>query len=329
MTSTASQPPKLTQFDRVPPALRGADLPLLSSLDILLDECNVTRAAVRLHLSQPALSAQLSRLRVLFNDPLLVPAENGRGLVASPFALRLRSRLQPALADLSEAVRFDSTSFSPDITVRTFNVAAANTAASLILPGLAQRFGAYGNPGLKFAVMEKDPALLTAELEKGAVDLCLSPACWLPPGLSIRELITTPFVMAQRSDHPRGNLKPTLDEYCSLTHINVSPSSSLHSFIDQQLYRQGRSRQVCVTVRDFGSVPAMLRASDLVCTMPARFGETMGPGFDLIDIPFWLTPYVLCVAWHPRHENDPGLCWLRDELSGAVARSSDKAVAQE
>lgn len=326
MTSPAYQPSKSTQFDRVPQALRGADLPLLSSLDILLDECNVTRAAVRLHLSQPALSAQLSRLRVLFNDPLLVPAESGRGLVASPFALRLRSRLQPALADLSVAVRFDPTHFSPDMVVRTFNVGAANTAASLVLPGLAQRFSAYGNPALKIAVMETDPALLTAELEKGAVDLCLSPACWLPPGLSIRELITTPFVMAQRSDHPRGGVKPTLDEYCSLIHINVSPSSSLNSFIDQQLYRQGRSRQVGITVRDFAAVPAMLRASDLVCTMPARFGETMGSGFDLIEIPFWLTPYVLCMAWHPRYENDPGLCWLRDELSSVVARSGDQEM---
>ena len=93
--------------------IRGVDLPLLVSLDVLLDEKHVTRAAARLHLSQPAMSAQLARLRALFDDALLVPADSGRGMLATPRALQLQAPLRAALAMLGQAVRRDAPPFDP------------------------------------------------------------------------------------------------------------------------------------------------------------------------------------------------------------------------
>lgn len=309
-----SPPAPQPSLDQALLPVRGADIPLLASLDVLLEERNVTRAAARLHLSQPALSAQLSRLRSLFNDPLLMPAEHGRGLVPSPFAVRLHARLRPALSALSAAIRLDPEDFPPQSAQRCFNLAANTTASTIVLPGLAVRLGAQGNPQLKLTTVEPDYTRLVGQLEKAELDLCLAPACMLPPGLSITELTTTPLVLAQRRNHPRGLAPPTLKEYCALDHLNVARGGTLHGFIDEQLYRLGQARQVSMGLHDFGSVPAVLLASDLVCTLPAAMAHQMGAELDLVALPFLCSTFMLCMAWHPRSDDDPGLRWLREEI---------------
>lgn len=304
--------PVLRSSRRLPVPLRGADLPLLISLDVLLEEGSVTRAAGRLHLSQPALSAQLARLRVLFDDPLLVPAESGRGLIASPFALKLHRRLQPALAVLSAAIRPEAEEFVPEMAVRTFHIAASNTAAAMVLPQLAAHINRIGNPQLRIVSAEPDDARLGGMLEKGEVDLCFSAACLLPPGLQSEELVTTPYVLAQRKGHPRGNWPVTVEEYCVLEHINVARDSSLHGFLDEQLYRLGHARSTVMAVRDYSAVGAILAASDLVCTVPAFLAAGLHPGIQYSKLLFPTSTYTLCSAWHPAREDDPGVQWLRE-----------------
>lgn len=299
---------------RAAPSLRGADLPLLLSLNVLLEECNVTRAAARLHVSQPALSAQLSRLRQLFGDPLLVPAESGRGLAPSPFALKLHRRLQPALAGLNAAVRFDQDEFDPDTAQRTFHIVANNTGAAVILPGLARRLQALGNKGLRLTLSAPDGTDLASRLEKGEVDLCFSTACLLPSGLLSRELTTTPYVMVQRRDHPRGRAPVTLSEYCSLEHVNVARDSSLHGFMDEQLYRLGHSRHTVMAVRDFSAVTAIVAQSDLVCTVPAFIAPYNHAFVEVVELAFPFLTYTLCMAWHPSSDGDPALQWLRTQM---------------
>jgi DNA-binding transcriptional LysR family regulator len=314
-------------LDRGQIPLRGADLPLLVSLDALLEECNVTRAASRLHMSQPALSAQLSRLRQLFDDPLLVPAGNGRGLVPSQFALNLHRRLKPALATLSIAIQPNQEQFRPETDARCFTIAATNTAAAMIVPALLNRLQAYGNRDLKFLTVEPEFGKVASQLEKGEVDLCLSPACMLPPGLCVSDLLATPHVLAQRRGHPRGTKPVTLDEYCNaLDHVNVGRMTSLHGYIDEQLYRMGRTRHVAIGVKDFSYVPALLKSTDMVCTLPARLLDALHADLESIPVMFPLSTYSLCMAWHPRCEDDSSFLWLRnslDELRTALASPHD------
>jgi len=319
MTITASS-------RRAPASLRGADLPLLLSLNVLLEECNVTRAAARLHVSQPALSAQLARLRQRFGDPLLVAAEVGRGLAPSPFARKLHRRLQPALAGLNAAMRLEAEDFCPHAATRTFTIVANNTGAAALLPGLARRVHALGNKGLRLVLLQPGDAGLAARLEQGDVDLCLAPACQLPPGLVSRALLATPYVLVQRQGHPRGRAPVTLHDYCQLDHVNVARDSSLHGFMDEQLYRMGRARHTMLALRDFSAVPAIVAQSDLVCTVPALIAPCGDPGVDVVDLAFPFLTYTLCMAWHPNSEGDPGLAWLRAQLHDISAGGAMMAV---
>jgi len=301
-----------------PLQLRGADLPLLASLDVLLQELSVTRAAERLHLSQPALSAQLSRLRQLFNDPLLVPKSNGRGLIPSPFANRLHRRLQPAMVALTAAVQLPREEFDPATAARHFSIAASNTAAAMVLPLLAKQFAALNNSRVKVTAAEPDFSRLAGDLEKSDFDLYVGPACLLPPDLASVSLGSSAMVLAQRRDHPRGLSPLTLDAYCALEHVNVSMSASLHGVIDEHLYRLSKKRHVAMALRDFSSVPCVLSASDLVCTVPDSLARAWGADVELTPLPFDLPPYVLCMAWHPHNEECNGLRWLREQIIGAT-----------
>jgi DNA-binding transcriptional LysR family regulator len=313
-----STPDTLLTHGQIP--LRGVDLPLLVSLDVLLEECNVTRAAARLHLSQPALSAQLARLRQLFDDPLLVAPGSGRGLVASQFAMNLHRRLKPALATLSSAIQINSDEFRPDTDVRCFTIAATNTAAAMVLPALIGNSQRYGNRGLKFVTVAPDATKLSGQLEKGEIDVCVSPACMLPPGLSVNDLATMPHVLVQRRGHPNGTAPVTLCAYCNdLYHVNVGRESTLHGYIDEQLYRKGHTRHVGAAVKDHSFVPALLKSSDLVCTMPARLVDSIDADLEVRPLAFSLSTYSLCIAWHPRAEEDPAFLWLRDELNAIGA----------
>jgi DNA-binding transcriptional LysR family regulator len=304
--------------------LRGADLPLLISLDMLLDECNVTRAAARMHLSQPAMSAQLSRLRQLFNDQLLVASSSGRGLIASQFAINLHRRLKPALATLHSAIQSKPSAFRPDADVRCFTIAATNMAAAIIAPALIGNSQRHGNQGLKFVFVEPDLAKLPGQLEKGEIDLCVVPACLLPAGLRVTDLVTTPHVLVQRRDHPGGTAPVTLDEYCEvLHHINVARDSTLHGYIDEQLYRKGRTRYVGTAVKDCSAVPALLKYTKLVCTLPARLVDSLDTSLVVRALSFSLSPYSLCMAWHPRAEDDCAFHWLRKELNRIAASLAD------
>jgi len=311
-------------FPRSPAPLRGADLPLLISLNVLLEECNVTRAAARLHVSQPALSAQLSRLRVLFGDPLLVPAESGRGLAPSPFARKLHRRLQPALAALTAALRPKNDDFDPALADRTFNLVANSTGAAAILPGLARQVQLHGNRQLRLALAEPDGVELAGRLERGEVDLCFGAACMLPPGLLSSELMTTPYVLIQRKAHARGCAAVTLDEYCTLDHVNICRDGRLHGALDEQLYRLGHARHTAMAVRDASAAGAVVGASDLVCTVPAFLAPSMPASVDVIDLGFLFLTYTLCMAWHPGSDDEPGLAWLRGQVL-ASTRGSPKA----
>src|SRR5580704_2931510 len=117
--------------------LRGTDLNLLVSLDALIEEANVTRAAARLNISQPALSAQLARLRRLLHDPLLVTARSGRGMTPTARALELRGPLQQALREL-EKIAKSPPAFDPKTADRTFAIAATDNATVILGVGFIE-----------------------------------------------------------------------------------------------------------------------------------------------------------------------------------------------
>ncbi|NLH82528.1 MAG: LysR family transcriptional regulator, partial [Phyllobacteriaceae bacterium] len=218
----------------------GIDLDLLVALDVLLDEANVTRAAARLGLGQPAVSARLVRLRRFFADPLLVPSENGRGMIATPRAAALRAPLKRALLGLAEAVR-PPEAFDPARRDRRFVIAAGDNAVVSLGPALAEAVAAAA-PNLRLTFVQPRAGGLAGDLERGEVDLSIVSERVVPPGARVVTLRREDFVAIRRKDRPRDEAPFDLDAYCTLDHVLVSPSGALHGYVDEVLERLGRRR---------------------------------------------------------------------------------------
>ncbi|KAF1072128.1 MAG: Nodulation protein D 2 [Pseudomonas citronellolis] len=302
--------------------IKATDLPLLVSLDVLLEECNVTRAAQRLHLSQPALSAQLARLRERFADPLLVPASQGRGMVRSPRADSLRQPLRQALAALEAAIA-PASGFDPLHARRVFHIAASDNTAAHVAPGLIARLCRQAGPQVQIALRALEPGDREAWLESGELDLLLCVHSELPARLKSRRLFDDVYRMAQRKGHPRGTRAPSLDEYCGLRHLVVSTQGGrLRGFMDEHLAALGRERQVALSVGHYHLVAPILASTDLVCVMPLNLLERHREHLDVLELPFPVPGYALHAAWHLRSHDDPAHRWLRqclfDEADGSA-----------
>jgi DNA-binding transcriptional LysR family regulator len=295
--------------------LRGIDLNLLVSLDTLLAESNVTRAAERLHLTQPAVSTQLARLRQIFSDPLLIPAETGRGMKRSALALELMEPLHAALKDLEAVVRHQS-AFDPHTDSRRFVIAANDNATSVLGLPLMERLPQLAGPAVRLAFIVADQPSTAERLERGEIDLLLGSERMVPASMKARKLFDEHFVFAQRKGHPRGHAALDLDTYCALDHVLVSTSGgSFHGFMDEHLDAFGRERRVALSVQHFTLVPELLAHSNYVSTLPARFAARHRHVLDLFELPFEARGFTLFAAWHPRNHADPALVWLRDTLT--------------
>ncbi|WNG18321.1 LysR family transcriptional regulator [Cystobacter fuscus] len=301
--------------------IRGVDLNLLVSLDTLLEQANVTRAAARLGLSQPALSAQLARLREVFQDPLLVPSETGRGMALTARALELKEPLRAALEELERIVKRPPV-FDPMTAQRVFSIVANDNAVVMLGLGLLHRLRSGAGPGIRVSFQSPRSDLLPGLLERGEVDVLLGSERTIPRGMKMRKLLDERFRMAQRKGHPRGTGTLTLEEYCGLQHVLVSSvGGSFHGFMDEHLEKQGHQRTVAVSVHTYTLAPMVLEATDYVCTLPARFLAGFADRLDCFELPLTLPDFTLSAAWHPRCQEDPGHLWLREQLIEVARRN--------
>ncbi len=298
--------------------LADIDLGLLLALDALLKDRNVTHAAVRLGISQPALSTRLSRLRDLFLDPLFVPAAAGRGVVPTPRAAALQVELAGILAQLRRLMDGPS-AFDPAQTRRTFVVAIYENPAAILAPGLVSEVTAAA-PGARMAFVSPGRDILD-QMERGAVDLLVAGPDRANGDLMRRPLFEDDFCTAQRHGHPRGKQALDLDTFCALDHLLVSADGGgFHGLVDSALNVVGRARRVTVSIQSYALAPIVLAGSDCVCTMPRRFFRRFAEGLDLFVPPVRLLPTQLLAFWHPRCQDDQGHIWLRGRLYAAARR---------
>jgi DNA-binding transcriptional LysR family regulator len=306
--------------------LRGTDLNLLVSLDALIEEANVTRAAARLNVSQPALSAQLARLRQLFHDPLLVSSRSGRGMIPTARALELKGPLQLALKDLENIVKRPPV-FDPSTASRTFAIAASDNATVILGVGFIERIRELAGSDMRVSFQTPSLELIADQLEHGEVDLLIGSERMIPKGMKgmkARTLFHDHYLMAQRKGHPRGGKALDLESYCGLSHLLVSTSGgSFHGDIDEQLEKVGRRRRVALSIHQFSLAPIFLRATDYVATLPARFVRRFTGELEVFDLPFKARGYSLAAVWHPRNDADPGHSWLRGEIGKIAAARHD------
>lgn len=294
--------------------IKPSDLPLLVSLDMLLEERNVTRAASRLHVSQPALSAQLARLRRLFNDPLLVPSETGRGMVATPKAEDMAAALRGALTQLG-ALGDSVDIFDPASDAATFRVSGSFSAVGTFARPLIQAIHAHRNRSLRvaFDTLTEDQDVLP-RFESGDIDLLLVPAEQVPPSLKMRQLMADRLVLVQRKGHPRGDGPVTVEQFCRLGHMVASPLGRLDRLMDQRLKELDLSRDVLVSAPHGDAIGGTLASTDLVCILPESMVDAVGADVEAHAIPFDLPDVSLSMAWHSRLDKHPAHRWLREQM---------------
>lgn len=290
--------------------LRKIDLNLLTSLDILLEESSVTKAAHRLHLSQSSVSTQLSKLRSIFNDQLLVPARNGRGMIPTSKAKELRLPVKHLLHDLEDLICQRQT-FDPKEHERTFNVAIADYPLTIISKIIAPKL--FDELGVKVQLaFHTDVKLANELMEKGDLDLVIASERAIPLDAKATLLFKEKFVLAQRKQHPRGSSPLSLDEYCNLKHILVSTSGgSFFGYMDEQLLSIGKSRQIVLSITQFNMVHELLKSSDFVCTLPSKLVQHYSNDLDGFDLPFEAKGFKLYLGWHSAYDKDPAVNWLK------------------
>jgi DNA-binding transcriptional LysR family regulator len=299
--------------------LAGIDLNLLTALDALIDESNVTRAAGRLGVSQPAASHALSRLRDLLGDPLLVRTPAGMQL--TPRAAELRPALRAALA-AAEAVLQAVPAFDPTTADRAFAATIPDQAGFQLLPAIATRLAAEA-PKVRLE-LRPPPRDLDVALGTGDLELVVSVFHDAPPAsLRQRLLWRERFacVVRKGSAWARGPLD--LDRYLAARHLLVSPGGTPGSLVDDTLALVGRRRQVAMAIPQFLIAPAIVAASDLMWTAPAALARAFADILPLTirEPPIELPGFDVSVRWHVRLDRDPGLAWLRDVISAASPRS--------
>ncbi|MES2939359.1 MAG: LysR family transcriptional regulator [Pseudomonadota bacterium] len=296
------------------PDIRQLDLNLLVSLDVLLELRNVSRSAERLGLTQSTMSSQLARLRKMLGDPLLLPAGSGRGMAPTAYAADLAPRLKGVLRELQAAVA-QRTAFDPRHDAQVFRIAASDNVVGGIGLGLAERVCREAGPGIRIAFQRPDTARIADQLESGDIDLLIGSPRMVPGTAKARVLLEDGFVHVQRRGHPRGTGPLDLDGYCALRHVLVSTSGgSLQGYMDELLEALGRTREVVLSVEQFTLVPQLLRATDLVATVPRRLAGRHADVLDAFALPFAAEGFTLSMAWHARNQADAAHQWLRGVL---------------
>ncbi|AZF58808.1 LysR family transcriptional regulator [Pseudomonas sp. R11-23-07] len=302
--------------------LRRLDLNLLVTLDALLSEQNVTRAARLLNLAQSTVSLQLGRLRELLDDPLLLPGP--RGMSPTERARELRGPLRDALVALEGALSPGGT-FEPALSDQTWRVAASDYAATaLVWPSLAllRRLA----PNTRLALLNKHPASLANDLESGQLDLALHTRDDAPPKLRQRSLLHERYVLTGRRGHPALATKLSLKAFCGLEHAVMSPNGG--GFVgstDQALAAKGLERRVVLSVSNFNSLVSALVHSDLVAVVPERLVRDE-PALHVQAPPLAIPGFEMLMLWPERLHRDPAHRWLRDLIASTLQAAPDPEV---
>jgi DNA-binding transcriptional LysR family regulator len=295
--------------------LNKFDLNLLIALDALLQEKNVTRAAERVFVSQPAMSAALQKLRDYFRDPLLVRA--GRDLCLTPRGLSLVEPVREALLRIQATLGTQPT-FDPATVERSFSVIVRDHIVPRIMPGVLRRLLTEA-PKVQCAVEELSQTSLS-RLEHGDSDLCVmidNPQLFglraFPEWLRVVELKSVRWVCVVCRDHPYIGETLTEELYLTMPHVISKPQGPGVSMLELMQRYSNVELNVRVTTQSPFELPFIVPGTTLIATVPESVATRLAP---LLPIRILTPPHEIpdsreILVWHKRNEADPGHDWLR------------------
>lgn len=297
--------------------LRNLDLNLLPTLDALLRERNVTRAAQSLGLSQPAVSSALRRLRRHFGDELLHRAGNAYEL--TPLAVQLRPQTVAALASVSRVFE-SSPAFDPAGAEREFSLIGSDYATTVLGELLCRRLAATA-PGIRLRIRQPSATLLDDVAETlRSVDGLLLPH-GLIANLPYDDLYDDTWVCIVSKDNPEVGEQLDLDLLARLPWVTLFDLPTAFAPAARQLAMIGVEPKVDIAVDSFLPMPFLVAGSRRVAVVQKRLAERLEEvaGVRVLPCPWEVVPLKEALWWHPVHAADPAHQWLR-ELVVDVAR---------
>ncbi len=290
------------------------DLQLLRCFEALMAERSVSRAAVKLNLSQPAMSHSLARLRTLFDDPLL--ARGRGGMTPTGRALALEPQVREALSAAYRVVE-KRPLFRPADSRQEFTVMTAEYVEYLLLPRLIARLNEEA-PFVRVTFRSAQPDRALEWLERGELDFRLG---WWPesaPALRTKRLMRDPLVCVARRGHPLLAGAITEEQFIGIPHVVQSERmTSARRAIEQAVLSRHRQLQVQFKVQDALALCNVVTHSDLIGTLPERFARALATKFALqvMPIPMTIAEIRQAMYWHERTHNEPSHQWFRQLIS--------------
>jgi|SRR5216683_1999714 len=297
--------------------LRTVDLNLLVAFDALMAERNVTRAAERIGLSQPAMSKALNRLRHLFGDPLFLRRD--RAMEPTARAIELAGPIRGALADISRTLALPA-DFDPATARATLKIATIDLYHVKLLPALVQHLRREA-PGIDLHVRANDCSCLHEQLATGEIDVAFAPL-----GTKIQELHAEPLwndrlVTLVGENNPLRE-PVTMESYAAAAHlvdaghVQVSPDGVGSSVVDAILAARGLRRRIALVLPSSAGVPFVVAATDLIATLPTRIVKGLAPvpHVRFVTPPFPDVEVSPHMFWHRRTDADPLHTWLRSVI---------------
>lgn len=289
--------------------LRRVDLNLLVVFETLMHERSVTRAAEKLFLGQPAISAALSRLRSLFDDPLFV--RTGRSMEPTARANEIFALLSPALDSISTAVS-RATDFDPATSTAVFRIGLSDDVEFALLPQLLRRLRAEA-PGVVLVIRRANYLLMPSLLASGEISVGVSYTEELPANAK-RKVLRRSKPKLLRADSAPGVIE--LEHFCKRPHALVSFAGDVTGFIDEELDKLNLKRTVVLAVPQFNGLGTLLTGTDILATVPDYTAAvlTAAGGLRTQDLPFPARTFELHMAWRGAQDNDPAERWLRSRI---------------
>lgn len=287
----------------------------LRVLSIILSERNLTRTAEILDSSQSSISKILARLRLHFDDPLLV--RSGPYLEPTPKALALRAPLQELLM-LSDDMRGVASLFNPTTSNREFRLLLSDVGMTHFLPILLEAFSKRG-PNLHLQALPLDSRQLELKLEAGEIDIAVGDFADASGGLRRQRLYSDTYKSVARADHPHLADLQNIDTFLAAEHIMVTGSNtghSVHRTMQRELENRLAADRIKLRLPSFVAGVLVVKRTDAIITMPGNFAEFMKRDFGLavFRTPLSIAPFEIAQLWHERLQNDPGHRWLRETI---------------
>lgn len=291
--------------------IRDIDLNLLVIFNALIQDLNVSRAAIRVGLSQSAMSNALNRLRETFEDPLFT--RTARGMVATQRARDLEVPIREALTALEGAFSAGNV-FDPKTAKHLFSIATTDYVEYVLIPNLTHRFISEA-PGVRLEVLPLKEKTPYKDLEEGKIDAAIGYFTDLQGDVFQKELYSEEFVCMVSKKSPLKD-KMTVNQFAELKHVIVAPWGGMTGLVDSVLEQQKKARAVVVSTPYFLVAPAIVAKTDYAVTMPRKLAETIAPlfGLKILKHPLELQKMTINLLWHERTHKDARAKWFRESV---------------